>query len=144
MSATTDLLDRFKTAKKLDSDAAAGRLLRLKPSSVSNYRQGVRHAEPEVVRSMAIAINEDPELWVLRVQAERETLPERKKVWLRCIERLSTAAALCIAVFTSSHINAHSAPKEFDKSHDALCIVHDKHEVDRRLDRRNCPTRSTT
>lgn len=102
MSATLQLFDRYKIAKAAESDAAAGKLLGLKPSSVSNYRQGVRHAEPEVVRKMAMALGEDPELWVLKVQAERETVPARRAVWLRCVERLATAAVICLAVYTAT------------------------------------------
>ena len=106
MSSTTDLIDRYKARKHLTSDAELGRALDLKPSSVSNYRQGVRHAEPEIVKKIAAELGEDAEVWVLRVQAERETVPARKKVWLRCVERLSSVALITITTFGLLHTSS--------------------------------------
>src|SRR5690606_2623415 len=98
MSTTTELVDRFKQEKNLSSDNAAARALGLSRQAISSYRAGLRHAEPEVVRKLAEALREDPEIFVLRVQAERETIPARKRVWVRCLERLSAAAALSLAI----------------------------------------------
>lgn len=125
MSTTTELLDRYKAAHRLTSDAKLGKALGLKPSSVSNYRQGVRHAEPETLRTLALALGEDPELLILKVQAERETIPARKRVWLRCVERLSAAAALTIiGVWTSILPNAHANIAEYAALHNADRTMH--------------------
>lgn len=101
MSTTTDLLDRFKAARNLASDADAARALRVKPATISNYRQGIRHAQPETAKAMAMAIGERPEPWVLRIQADRETNDESRRVWTEMARNLARAAVFCLAVYTA-------------------------------------------
>lgn len=110
MSTTTDLIDRFKAQNSLQSDNAAARALKLSRQAISSYRQGIRHAEPETIRALAIALGDDPEIAMLRVQSERETVPARRKAWVRCIERLSAAAALmCLAVYMAIPAQVHAS-----------------------------------
>jgi len=132
MSITTDLMDRVRQSKNLSSDAALAKLLGSKPSTMSGYRQGVRHAEPELVKAMATLLKEDPEVWVLRVQAEREIVPARKQVWLRAAERLAATAALIalgvgiapnVEAMSNSHLNAQTAIDHFVESASSVYYV---------------------
>lgn len=101
MSTTTDLLDRYKALKKLGSDSDVARALSVKPSTISNYRQGVRHGAPEFIRDVAIALGEKPEPWVLRVEIERSLTPETRKVWQEILQTVGRAAIVFLAVYTA-------------------------------------------
>ena len=122
MSTTTDLLDRFKALKRMTSDAELGRALKLKPSSVSNYRQGVRHAEPETVRRLAEELGEDVAVMMLRVQIERETQKDRRDAWTKVLARISTAATICLAVYTSIP-SAHGKPGQIGHNPNVIDIA---------------------
>jgi len=111
MSFTHDLLDKTKEAWQCRTDAELARRLGLKPAAVSNYRQGTRHPQPDAIEKMATAIGEQPILWALRIQGERDANvdPANSKVWLRWAEHLSkTAAAVTLvmglAVYTPKSV----------------------------------------
>lgn len=130
MNTTNELLDRFKALKRLTSDAELGRVLRLKPSSISNYRQGVRHAEADTVRRLAEELGEDADVMLVRVQIERETQREKRDAWKHVLARISTAAALFLAVYMSMP-SAKAATTNVLHSANVIDIAH----VSRRLAR---------
>ena len=109
MSTTTDLLDQFKATKNIASDADAARALRLTTAAISNYRQGIRHAKPETTKAMALAIGDAPEKWILRVEADRATSEESRRVWREMALQFGRAALLCLAVYTAICPNVTSA-----------------------------------
>lgn len=108
MNHTNILLDKYREVCSLRTDMAAAAKLGVGRGTVSAWRHGNRHAEPESVEAMAKAVGLDAEEWVLRVQADREAQvnPKRAQVWLRCAQRISATAAgialtLGLAVYTS-------------------------------------------
>lgn len=129
MNHTIKLLDKFRETCLLRTDMAAAAKLGVGRGTVSAWRHGNRHAEPESVEAMAKAVGWDAEEWVLRVQADREAQvnPTRAKVWLRCAERISgTAAAIALtfglAVYTSNS-NASEAGLNFAKNPPSVYYV---------------------
>jgi transcriptional regulator with XRE-family HTH domain len=95
MSATIKLLDKVREVCSLSSDAELARRFGLKPAAVSNYRQGTRHPEPEVIADLAKALGEPGLYWALEIQAEREAKVNnrRAKVWLQWRKEIGGAAA---------------------------------------------------
>jgi transcriptional regulator with XRE-family HTH domain len=115
MNHTNILLDKYREVCSLRTDMAAAAKLGVGRGTVSAWRHGNRHAEPESVEAMAKAAGLDAEEWVLRVQADRESTvnPKRAQVWLRCAQRISASAAgialaLGLAVYSpKSHAESH-------------------------------------
>jgi transcriptional regulator with XRE-family HTH domain len=111
MSATQKLLDTARQTCSLTSDAALARKFGLTPAAVSNYRQGIRHPEPETIDALAQAIGQPPIEWALRIQAEREQNinPDRAKVWLRWSKQLAGATASLALIYAFSRLDVHTA-----------------------------------
>lgn len=110
MSATQLLLDTVREKCSLKSDAALARKFGLTPAAVSNYRQGIRHPEPEAIDALARAIEQPPLEWALRIQAEREEHinPRRAQVWLRWSKQIAGVTASIIAIYAFSRIDVHT------------------------------------
>lgn len=122
INSTLKLLDSYKKVCSLPSDNQAALKLGISRATVSAWRHGRNHAEPESVEAMAKAVGVDPDEWVLRVQADRESTvnPKRAQVWLRCAQRISQSAATValvtgLAVYTSNS-NAPPSPSVYAES----------------------------
>lgn len=118
MNHTNKLLDKYREVCSLPTDMAAAAKLGVSRGTVSAWRHGNRHAEPESVETMARATGLDAEEWVLRVQADREAQvnPRRAQVWLRCAQRISgtaagVALAFGLAVYTPE---SHASTRVYD------------------------------
>jgi len=103
---TNILLDMYVKKVQAASLAQAAHKLGLTGPALSNWRSGTSHAQPEAVEKMARACGLDAEEWVLRIQADRETIPARKQVWLRAAQRLAATAALVAITFC---LDVHTA-----------------------------------
>jgi transcriptional regulator with XRE-family HTH domain len=114
MSATQELLDTVRKVCVLPSDSALARKFGLTPAAVSNYRQGIRHPEPEIIDALARAIDHQPLEWALRIQAEREEKvnPSRAKVWLRWSKQAASIAASLILALSFGLLNVQTAHAE--------------------------------
>ena len=125
MNHTNKLLDKYREVCSLRTDMAAAAKLGVGRGTVSAWRHGNRHAEPESVEAMAKAVGYDPEEWVLRVQADRESAinPKRAQVWLRCASRISGTAASVALIFGL----AVYTPKSV--SHDAHAFSQNSRDV---------------
>lgn len=97
MSTTNKLLDMYMERVQAKTLVDAAKRLGVSRPALSNWRTGVSHAEPELVEKMAKACGLDAEEWVLRVQADRESIPARKQVWLRAAQRIAATAAIITA-----------------------------------------------
>lgn len=71
--------------------------LRIRHSSISNYRSGFSQAAPHVIERMARDIGENPAAWVALVESERARDAEDRRTWARIAKQLGLAAALVIA-----------------------------------------------
>lgn len=94
MSHTTELLDRVKKARKIDSDYAAAKLLGVTQQTLSNYRNGVSHADDRVAIILADELGIDRLQTIARVNSDRAKKPEDRAFW----KRIATAALLCPAL----------------------------------------------
>jgi transcriptional regulator with XRE-family HTH domain len=124
---TNILLDMYVKKVQAHTLAEAARKLGLTGPALSNWRNGTSHAQPEAVESMARACGLDPEEWVLRIQADRETIPARKKVWLRAAQRLAATAALIALTFglavQTAKAHPYDSARNFAESRDYVYYV---------------------
>lgn len=98
MSATIELFERFKDHLTVASDHAAGRILGVKPQTVSNWRTRGSQAEPKLIETMCRKLGEDPVPWLLRAQADQAHDPANVLVWKRVASRLGVSLA-AVAMF---------------------------------------------
>jgi transcriptional regulator with XRE-family HTH domain len=109
MSVTTALVDRWKTAKGVTSDRQAAKLLGITPAAVSNYRNGVSHADAGVLIRMATDLGLDPTGYVLAVQAERTTTLKTKMALQKLAARFGPfAAGLLIWISGANCAQSHN------------------------------------
>lgn len=108
MNTTIHLLDEYRKALKLPSDSHAARKLGVAPSTISNYRQGVRQAEPRIVQEMARAIGMDEDVAMLRVHIEQEYEARNRSAWRKLLHRITAAAIIATFGITAGRI---AAPK---------------------------------
>jgi transcriptional regulator with XRE-family HTH domain len=89
MSATLELLDRFKAARALPSDNAAALELGITRQTINNWRKRASQGEPRVIEKMCNAVGVEPGPWLIRMLAERSPHPEDRKVWRRMAKRMT-------------------------------------------------------
>lgn len=107
MSHTTELIDRYKTKMGIESDYAAAKMLRLTPNALSNYRNGVSHADDKTAVLLADALGLDPYRTIARINSERAKKPEDRAFW----KRIAAAAALFVTIALPGwSANANAAP----------------------------------
>lgn len=96
MSASEKLLDRYAETCYPRKDTDVAKNLKVKKQTVSGWRNGKAHPDPESVEKMAKAINEPVGPWLAQIEAERARTPEGARVWLRLAATLGTALALTL------------------------------------------------
>lgn len=89
MSATLELLDRFKAARALPSDNAAALELGITRQTINNWRKRASQGEPRVIEKMCNAVGVEPGPWLIRMLEERSPHPEDRKVWRRVAKRMT-------------------------------------------------------
>lgn len=105
MSTTVELLERFKLHLAVRSDHAAGRMLGVKPQTISNWRTRGSQAEPKLIEMMCRKLGEDSAPWLLRAQAEQAHDPANGLVWKRLATRLGVSlTALAVMLETGADI----------------------------------------
>ncbi|MGN2249194.1 helix-turn-helix domain-containing protein [Frateuria sp. GZRe14] len=83
MSATLELLTRYKQALAMHADSAAAQALGVKNQTVSNWRTRGSQAEPWLIEKMCAVLGEATAPWLLRVQFEQASDASNKQVWRR-------------------------------------------------------------
>ena len=94
---TQALLARWKAAKGYDTDAAAGRALKVTRAAVNNWQMGVSHANPASAARMALDLNLDALAILAAIEADRARDPESRRVWARYGKGIFMALALTLA-----------------------------------------------
>lgn len=94
MSATLELLDRYKAAQGISSDNAAALSLGLKRQTVSGWRKLGKQAEPHVVARMAHAVGDDPLRWLALVESERAHSEADRRTWVEVARRFGAIASV--------------------------------------------------
>jgi len=113
MSYTTELLDRFKKTKGIESDYAAAKALDVSQPTISNYRRDVSHADDRVAVILADALELDRFETIARINYER-TKGEERAFW-----RKVAGIAACLAIALTHNANAAQVKKvnfEFDNN----------------------------
>jgi len=95
MTASINLLDKYKKACSIASDNACAQSLGVGRAAVSKWRNGTGHPEADLVERMCKAANESVAHWLPLIEAERARTPEARKVWLRLAQ-----IAACLTLFT--------------------------------------------
>ncbi len=125
MSATIDLLDKYKKACTLGSDNACAASLGVSRSAVSLWRNTKGHPEADTVERMCAATGEPVARWLPLIEAERARTPEARKAWLRLAQ---IAAAVAMTVGLTAHTSpAHAEGRNFAKSDHSVYYV--KYEI---------------
>lgn len=83
MSATLELLAKYKQALAVQADSAAAQALGVKNQTVSNWRTRGSQAEPWLIEKMCAEVGEATAPWLLRVQFEQTPGASNKQVWRR-------------------------------------------------------------
>jgi hypothetical protein len=98
MSATLELLAKYKQALAVQADSAAAQALGVKNQTVSNWRTRGSQAEPWLIERMCMAVGEATAPWLLRVQFEQTPDASNKQVWQRVAEHLGCKLAGLAAI----------------------------------------------
>lgn len=106
MSAGIKLLDKYAASCSLSRDKDIAQRLRVTKATVSGWRHGKAHPNPEAIGKMCTAISEPLSAWLPLIESERSRTPEDSKVWLRLVQG---AAALAIAASITTSIDLESA-----------------------------------
>jgi len=102
MNTTNKLLDKFLETCLTKQDKEVAARLRIRQSTVSNWRAERAHPDAESIEKMAEAIGEPTGPWLAQIEADRARTPAGRKVWLRLAATLGTA--LAIAVVALPHV----------------------------------------
>lgn len=94
MSATLELLERYKAAHGITSDNAAALSLGLKRQTVSGWRKLGKQAEAHVIARMARALGEDALRWLALVESERAHSEADRKTWVEVARRFGAIASV--------------------------------------------------
>lgn len=101
MTATTELLDRYRQAKGLKSDNAAALSLGVKRQTINNWRMRGSQGEPHLIERMCDTLQMDPAPWLLRALQE-QSHNANKQVWQRLTHRLGYAVLTGFSFLLSS------------------------------------------
>jgi len=102
MSATKNLLDKYRETCLPQNDNGIANRLGVSRAAVSRWVNGKGHPNPKAIEQMAKELGEVTGPWLAQIEAERATTPSDKRVWLRLAATLGTA--LAIAVVALPHV----------------------------------------
>lgn len=97
MSATTDLLDRWKDFQQLPSDYGAAKKLEVSRAAISNWRSGATMDEATVLR-IARDLGIDELAALAQVALDRPLSARDRSIWERYRARVPVAILVAIAV----------------------------------------------
>ena len=106
MSASINLLDKYKKACSIASDNACASSLGVGRAAVSKWRNGTGHPEADLVERMCEATGEPLARWLPLIEAERARSPSARKAWLRLAQ---VAAVLTLAI---GSLPSHAAERQ--------------------------------
>lgn len=103
MSATWELFQRWMAAKGHSSPRQGALALKLDPSTATLWKKG-GNAQAAVIWEMAEAVNDDPAIWLARVECEKARSEADRKAWRALTKRLGAAAAVAaVALIFRDH-----------------------------------------
>lgn len=120
MSITQQLFERWKAAKRIESNRAAMRALGLSPTANVHWAAG-RNADADVIERMANDLGENAGALIAQAMAE-SAKGDAARTWARLAKRLGAAAALVLAVALPYRADAATSGTQAEPAH-ALCIM---------------------
>jgi len=96
MSATKNLLDKYRETCLPQNDNGIANRLGVSRAAVSRWVNGKGHPNPKAIEQMAKELGEVTGPWLAQIEAERATTPSDKRVWLRLAATLGTALAIAV------------------------------------------------
>jgi transcriptional regulator with XRE-family HTH domain len=97
MSATVDLLNRYKDFHHLPSDYAAAKKLGLSRQAISNWRTGTHTMDDATALLVAQDIGADPLATLAAVHLERQPAARERRIWERYCARIFVATLVTLA-----------------------------------------------
>ena len=113
MTATIELLDKYKKACAITSDNACAVSLDVTRSTVSGWRLGKSHPDADSVERMCVASDQPVGKWLHLIEAERARTPEARRVWLR-LAQAAAAVTLAAGLFPA---HAEVSPSAISFAH---------------------------
>lgn len=107
MSASINLLDKYKKACSIASDNACASSLGVGRAAVSKWRNGTGHPEADLIERMCEATGEPLARWLPLIEAERARSPGARRAWLRLAQVAATVAGVYLVL--RHGIDAHNA-----------------------------------
>lgn len=119
MKTTEQFLDAVRAKHGLTSDYQLAKHLKIRPSRISNYRNGISLFDEETCLLIAADLELDPGYVFACIAAERANKPAVKAAWKHAAAVLyGLAAALAlVAVLPFIHLPADPIQSAFDNSH---------------------------
>ena len=108
MSYTTELIDRFKAAKGVESDYAAAKALGIRPNRISNYRCDVSHADDKTAVILADALGLDRLETIARINMDRATDRDDKAFWKSIARAAVLVVGLAVSLPYAAPADAHA------------------------------------
>ena len=121
MSPSITLIDKYKKVAGIASDNACANALGVTRATVSRWRNGQGHPEPDTVEAMCKATGDSLAHWLPLIEAERARNPEARKVWLR-LAQMAAAVALTVGL-ASPTSPAHAQAQESARNSGTLYIM---------------------
>lgn len=101
MSATKKLLDKYADVCLAEKDKEIAERLRIKHSTLANWKAGRAHPDADSIEKMAKTIGEPVGPWLAQIEAERARTPANRQVWLRLAATLGTTLAVALTALPS-------------------------------------------
>lgn len=126
MSATTDLLDRWKAVNEIESDYAAAKKLEVSRATISNWRNG-GSMDTATVMLIARDLHIDERAALAHVNMDRPLTKRDRNIWSRYCARVCVAA-LASAAFAATVPDRAAANENHvtERSHTVTNVTSDK------------------
>ena len=102
MNTTNKLLDKYLETCYAKQDKEIASKLRVRQSTVSNWRAARAHPDADSIERMATAIGEPVGPWLAQIEAERARTPANRQVWLRLAATLGTTLAIAMTTLPAT------------------------------------------
>lgn len=97
MTASSELLDRFKQVRGITSDYAAAKALEVTRAAVSQWRTGSRHMDDATVAFIARELRIDAAAAIAQVNLDKPLTKRERAIWETYCARVCVAALVALA-----------------------------------------------
>jgi transcriptional regulator with XRE-family HTH domain len=118
------LLDKAKLIHRIPSDYKLALVMGVRPTSLTNYRQGKTLPDARVIRLICDLTGDDAALLAAEIEAQRAPNEDARALWRQVVERLTAtvhaavfAVLFGVAGWGGFSTEAQAAPAPFLKLH---------------------------